>query len=85
MKATTTLNNVSDMEPEQCVVNCSMTNIEQAKEMYLCFSCTLPRVAFGNMESRDFQQPMSMKRQGAALQAKVLPKAVYFRPFPRSW
>ena len=62
-----TLYIISDMEFDYCARNASMTNFEQAKQMYERNGYRLPRVVFWNVRSRNRQQPVCSNEQGVAL------------------
>ena len=62
-----TLYIVSDMEFDACACNSSLSNFEQAKQLYARHGYRLPRVVFWNVQSRNQQQPVQMNEQGVAL------------------
>ena len=70
----TTLYIVSDMEFDACACNSSLSNFEQAKQLYQSYGYSLPRVVFWNVESRNEQQPVRMNEQGVALVSGCTPR-----------
>ncbi len=63
----TTLYIISDMEFDTCAANSSLTNFEQAKQLYRSYGYELPHVVFWNVQSRNEQLPVKMNEQGVAL------------------
>ena len=65
---------VSDMEFNACARNASLSNFEQAKQLYASHSYRLPQIVFWNVQSRREQQPVRMNEQGAALVSGCTPR-----------
>ena len=70
----TTLYIISDMEFDTCAANSSLTNFEQAKQLYRSYGYELPHVVFWNVQSRNEQQPVKMNEQGVALVSGCNPR-----------
>ena len=70
----TTLYIISDMEFDTCAANSSLTNLEQAKQLYRSYGYELPHVVFWNVQSRNEQQPVKMNEQGVALVSGCNPR-----------
>ena len=70
----TTLYIISDMEFDTCAANSSLTNFEQAKQLYRSYGYELPHVVFWNVQSRREQQPVKMNEQGVALVSGFSPR-----------
>ena len=70
----TTLYIISDMEFDTCAANSSLTNFEQAKQLYRSYGYELPHVVFWNAQSRNEQQPVKMNEQGVALVSGCNPR-----------
>lgn len=70
----TTLYFVSDMEFNSCTEDASLTNFEYAKHLYESHGYKLPQVVFWNVQSRDFQQPVTMNEQGVILVSGCTPR-----------
>ena len=70
----TTLYIISDMEFDACAANSSLTNFEQAKQLYRSYGYELPHVVFWNAQSRNEQQPVKMNEQGVALVSGCNPR-----------
>ena len=69
-----TLYIVSDMEFDACAGNASLTNFEQARQLYRRHGYRLPRVVFWNVQSRNRQQPVCSNAQGVALVSGCTPR-----------
>ena len=70
----TTLYIISDMEFDTCAANSSLTNFEQAKQLYRSYGYELPHVVFWNVQSRNEQQPVKINEQGVALVSGCNPR-----------
>lgn len=70
----TTLYIISDMEFDTCAANSSLTNFEQAKQLYRSYGYELPHVVFWNVQSRNEQHPVKMNEQGVALVSGCNPR-----------
>ncbi len=55
------------MEFDACTRNSSLSNFEQAKQLYKAHSYRLLQVVFWNIQSYNKQQPVKMNEQGCAL------------------
>ncbi len=69
-----TLYIVSDMEFDACAGNASLSNFEQARQLYRRHGYRLPRVVFWNVQSRNQQQPVRSNAQGVALVSGFTPR-----------
>lgn len=58
---------ISDMEFDWCVRDSSLSNFENAKQMFEENGYTLPTVIFWNVASRNQHQPVKQNEQGVAL------------------
>ncbi|MBR0162637.1 MAG: DUF2828 family protein, partial [Oscillospiraceae bacterium] len=58
---------ISDMEFDDCVMNSSMTNFENARASYAAAGYKLPDLVFWNVDSRHEQQPVKENGRGVAL------------------
>lgn len=65
---------VSDMEFDRCAENASLTNLENAREMFRLAGYELPKVVFWNVASRNRQQPASMNERGVELVSGATPR-----------
>lgn len=65
---------ISDMEFNCCVRNASISNFENAKQMFEEHGYTLPKVVFWNVASRNSNQPVTMNEQGVALVSGCTPR-----------
>ena len=65
---------VSDMEFNGCIRNASLSNFEQAKQLYASYGYRLPKIVFWNVQSRNQQQPVKMNEQGCALVSGCTPR-----------
>ena len=69
-----TLYIVSDMEFDFCARNASLTNFENAKQMFEERGYALPKVVFWNVDSRNQQQPVRKNEQGVCLVSGCTPR-----------
>ena len=69
-----TLYIVSDMEFDYCARNASLTNFENAKQMFEERGYALPKVVFWNVDSRNQQQPVRKNEQGVCLVSGCTPR-----------
>jgi len=69
-----TLYIISDMEFDACAQNASLTNFQQAGQLYRRYGYRLPRVVFWNVQSRSQQQPVRSNEQGVALVSGCTPR-----------
>lgn len=65
---------ISDMEFDQCAVNRSLSNFENAKRMYEAAGYHLPQLVFWNVQSRNRQQPVRTGEAGTALVSGCTPR-----------
>ena len=65
---------VSDMEFNACARNASLSNFEQAKQLYASYGYRLPKIVFWNVQSRNQQHPVKMNEQGCALVSGCTPR-----------
>ena len=65
---------VSDMEFNACTRNASLSNFEQAKQLYASYGYRLPKIVFWNVQSRNQQHPVKMNEQGCALVSGCTPR-----------
>ena len=65
---------ISDMEFDECAENAGATNFECAKRKYAEKGYKLPEIVFWNVESRNEQQPVTMKENGVALVSGCSPR-----------
>jgi len=65
---------VSDMEFNSCTRDASLSNFEQAKQLYASYGYRLPKIVFWNVQSRNQQQPVKMNEQGCALVSGCTPR-----------
>lgn len=69
-----TLYIISDMEFDLCTRNASLTNFENAKQLYAAHGYHLPKIIFWNVQSRQQQVPVKMNEQGVALVSGCSPR-----------
>ena len=69
-----TLYFISDMEFDRCAENAELTVFEHAKKRFEDYGYRLPKVVFWNVQSRNWQQPVSMNTQGAVLVSGCTPR-----------
>ena len=65
---------ISDMEFDSCTENADVTNFELAKRIFAQHGYNLPQVIFWNVDSRNFQQPVTMNEQGVCLVSGISPR-----------
>ena len=65
---------VSDMEFNACARNASLSNFEQAKQLFASYGYRLPKIVFWNVQSRNQQQPVKMNEQGCSLVSGCTPR-----------
>ncbi len=65
---------ISDMEFDACAVNSSLTNFENAKQLYEAAGYELPLLVFWNVNSMNRQQPVTENEQGAILVSGATPR-----------
>ena len=69
-----TLYIISDMEFDYCAKNADVTNFEYAKAAFGAKGYRLPTVVFWNVQSRNWQQPVTMNEQGVVLVSGASPR-----------
>ena len=69
-----TLYIVSDMEFDSCARDASLSNFENAEELYRRHGYKLPKVVFWNVQSRNQQLPVRRNEQGVALVSGCTPR-----------
>ena len=65
---------ISDMEFDEAVDNAELSNFENAKQKFEKFGYKLPTIVFWNVASRNAQQPVTLKDNGAILVSGCTPK-----------
>ena len=65
---------ISDMEFDECAVNASDTNFDNARKKFAARGYRLPQIVFWNAASRHRQQPVTKNEQGVALVSGVTPR-----------
>ena len=62
------------MEFNCCARNASLSNFENAKQMFEAAGYRLPKVVFWNVDSRNVQQPVRANEAGVALVSGCTPR-----------